>query len=172
MITIITGASHTGKTALAHRLMVKTQTPYLSIDHIKMGLIRTGICPISVLEDAALTEYLWPIIVEIIKTAIENNQNLIVEGLYVPELWIQSFADEHLQHIRFCCLVMSSHYIENNFEAIQKHANVIETRLDSSLSKEDLIKENQKFFDICENNLYPYYYIDGDYYIDIEPLLI
>ena len=42
MVTIITGASHTGKTALAQRLLEKHHTPYLSIDHLKMGLLRSA----------------------------------------------------------------------------------------------------------------------------------
>ena len=85
MIILITGASHTGKTLLAQKLLEKYHYPYLSIDHLKMGLIRskhTNLTPMS--DDDKLTEYLWPIVAEMIKTAIENNQNLIVEGCYIP----------------------------------------------------------------------------------------
>ena len=84
-IILITGATHTGKTALAQKLLEKYKFPYLSIDHLKMGLIRSGnttLTPTS--DDKALTEYLWPIVREMIKTAIENNQNLIVEGCNIP----------------------------------------------------------------------------------------
>ena len=42
MIVLITGASHTGKTVLAQRLLEKYKYPYLSVDHLKMGLIRSG----------------------------------------------------------------------------------------------------------------------------------
>ena len=42
MIILITGASHTGKTLLAQRMLEEYQYPYLSIDHLKMGLIRNG----------------------------------------------------------------------------------------------------------------------------------
>lgn len=172
MITIITGATHTGKTALAQRLLVKTQTPYLSQDHLKMGLIRSGNADIGVEDDEAMTDYLWPITREIIKTAIENEQDLIVEGVYVPDFWIADFEDSHLQHIRFTCLVMSESYIINNFESIKNHAEIVEKRLSDDLDKDTLIKENQKFLDMCENNLYPYQYIEGDYFIDIDTLLI
>ena len=71
-IILITGATHTGKTALAQKLLEKYKFPYLSIDHLKMGLIRSGnttLTPTSA--DEALTEYLWPIVREMIKTAIE-----------------------------------------------------------------------------------------------------
>ena len=73
MIIIITGASHTGKTVLAQKMLEKFNYPYLSIDHLKMGLIRSGNTDLTPCDDDKdLTEYLWPIVREIIKTAIEK----------------------------------------------------------------------------------------------------
>lgn len=80
MIVLITGASHTGKTHLAQRMLERYHYPYLSIDHLKMGLIRSGNTTLTPEDDDALTDYLWVIVREMIKTAIENRQNLIVEG--------------------------------------------------------------------------------------------
>ena len=71
MIILITGASHVGKTLLAQKLLEKYKYPYLSIDHLKMGLIRSGntkLTPLS--DDDELTEYLWPIVKEMIKKPI------------------------------------------------------------------------------------------------------
>ena len=72
MIILLTGAAHTGKTALAQKLLEKYKIPYLSIDHLKMGLIRSGCTNLTPEDDDALTEFLWPIVREIIKTAVEN----------------------------------------------------------------------------------------------------
>ena len=97
MIILITGASHTGKTVLAQKLLEKYHYSYLSIDHLKMGLIRSGnteLTPLS--DDEALTAYLWPIVREMVKTAIENDQNMIVEGCYSPFDWWQDFDDRYL----------------------------------------------------------------------------
>ena len=80
MVILITGATHCGKTLLAQRLLEKYKYPYLSIDLLKMGLIRSGCTSLSPEEDSELTRYLWPILREIIKTALENQQNLIIEG--------------------------------------------------------------------------------------------
>ncbi len=77
MIILITGASHTGKTLLAQKLLEKYR---LSMDLLKMGLIRSGNTGLTPEEDDALEAYLWPIVREMIKTAMENGQNLIVEG--------------------------------------------------------------------------------------------
>ena len=133
MIILIAGASHVGKTALAQRLLEQYHYPYLSIDHLKMGLIRSGhteLTPMSA--DAELTAYLWPIVREMIKTAIENKQNLVVEGCYIPFDWARDFDESYRAQIKYCCLAMTERYIRAHFEDIKRHACVIEARLDDS----------------------------------------
>jgi len=112
MIILITGASHTGKTRLAQRMLEVYKYPYLSIDHLKMGLIRSGKTGLTPKDDAALTDYLWPIVREMIKTAIENRQNLIVEGCYIPFDWRKGFDEQYLKSIRFVCLAMTDCFID------------------------------------------------------------
>ncbi len=164
MIILISGVSHTGKTRLAQRLLEKYHYPYLSIDHLKMGLIRSGQTTLTPMDDEKLTEYLWPILREMIKTAIENKQNLIVEGCYIPFHWKQDFEETYLQHIRHYCLIMSRRYIEDHFADIIRHANVIESRLDDSgLTPEALIQENEHHLAQCIAHDCPYIWIDGDY---------
>ncbi len=148
MIILITGASHTGKTALAQQLLEKYKYPYLSMDHLKMGLIRshnTGLTPMS--SDESLTEYLWPIVREMIKTAIENGQNLIVEGCYIPFQWQKDFDKHYLDQIRYCCLVMSERYIQTHFADITGFANVIESRLEDHCTMERVMQNNARYLE-------------------------
>ena len=167
MIILIAGATHTGKTAYAQRLLEKYKYPYLSIDHLKMGLIRSGQTSLTPMDDDKLTEYLWPIVREMVKTAIENKQNLIVEGCYIPFDWQKDFEKEYLEHIQYVCLVMSKAYIENHFADIQTNANVIERRLDDSdLNKEDLIAENEHNLAQCIARNLPYILIDKEYKVE------
>ena len=165
MIILLTGASHTGKTALAQKLLEKYKYPYLSIDHIKMGLIRSGNTKLTPMSDTdELTNYLWPIVREMIKTAIENEQNLIVEGCYIPFDWKKDFSDDYLAHIRYLCLVFSKDYIEKHFSNIQEFGSVIEKRLDDSeLAKEELIRDNEENLALCRQHGCPYVLIDGNY---------
>ena len=142
MIILITGASHTGKTVLAQRMLERYKYPYLSIDHLKMGLIRSGNTELTPEDDEELVGYLWPIVREMIKTAIENNQNLIVEGCYVPFDWRQDFDEQYLQSIRFICLAMSDEYIEAHFDEIKEHGSDIEARLDDSYCTVDQLKND------------------------------
>ena len=144
MVIMITGASHVGKTILAQQMLEKTKYPYLSIDHLKMGLIRSGNTELGPEDDDALTEYLWPIVREMIKTAIENRQNLIIEGCYIPFEWRRDFNDKYLQNIRFICLAMSEGYIENHFGEIIGHESEIESRLVYADCMMEVLKADNK----------------------------
>lgn len=170
MIILITGASHTGKTALAQKLLEKYKYPYLSIDHLKMGLIRSGntaLTPLSA--DEALTEYLWPIVREMIMTAVENRQNLIVEGCYIPFEWAKDFEKEYLKEIRFYCLVMSGRYIENHFDDIRKFASVIEDRgEDEDCTLEMVRRDNAEMLEKCIRYGVECIYIDDVYGVDVD----
>lgn len=146
MIILITGASHTGKTMLAQRMLEKYKYPYLSIDHLKMGLIRSGNTVLTPEDDGALTDYLWPIVREMIKTAIENRQNLIVEGCYIPFEWRRYLNEKYLQDIRFICLAMTDKYIDTHFDEIRVHGSDIESRMDDSYCTIDWIKANNRRF--------------------------
>lgn len=168
MIILITGASHTGKTALAQKLLEKYKYPYLSIDHLKMGLIRSGntkLTPLS--DDSALTEYLWPIAREMIKTAIENKQNLIVEGCYIPFDWSKDFENDYLDNIKYYCLVMSENYIRNHFSDIKKYASVIENRLEDC-TIDNLLQDNSQVLSLCKKYNVNYVLIDDRYKINID----
>ena len=169
MIVLITGASHTGKTALAQKLLEKYKYPYLSIDHLKMGLIRSGntdLTPTS--KDVELTAYLWPIVREMIKTAIENKQNLIVEGCYIPFDWQKDFDSEYLENIKYYCIVMSEKYIRNHFADIKKYANVIENRLDEECcTMESVLEDNAKVLSLAKKYNVNYILIEDDYEISI-----
>ena len=170
MIILITGASHVGKTALAQKLLEKYKYPYLSIDHLKMGLIRSGnteLTPMS--DDNDLTAYLWPIVLEMIKTAIENKQNLIVEGCYIPFDWEKDFEPEYLENIRYFCLVMTENYIKNHFADIKKYANVVENRLDDEwCTLESVLEDNAEILALANKYKVKYILIDDMYEINIE----
>ena len=166
MVILISGASHTGKTVLAQKLLEQFHFPYFSIDHLKMGLIRSGNTNLTVFDDEALTEYLWPIVREMVKTAIENDQNLIVEGCYIPFNWKDSFDEPYRAQIRAIRLIMSKEYIETHFDEILSHASDVEHRLDDSdCTKEWLIEENRKELTGCMQSGCRYILIDQKYEI-------
>jgi len=170
LILLIAGPSHTGKTALAHRLMRREGIPYLSIDHLKMGLIRSGQTHLTPCDDdETLTAYLWPILREIIKTAIENDQSLIIEGCYIPFHWQESFEKAYLSHIRAVWLVMTQRYFREHGEDIRRWASVVENRgADEKLDLEALREENAWVQKRCRAQGCEVILIDEAYEVDVE----
>lgn len=172
MIIIITGPSHVGKTCFAQKLMERVKYPYISIDHLKMGLIRSGNTNLTPDDDELLIGYLWPIVAEMIKTAVENNQNMIIEGIYVPRNWRESFNEKYLSNIKCFCLTYTKEYIEKHFDDIRNHANDIENRIDDScFTYESLCKENNYFINEFCLNSEDIIYINDCYETKINELI-
>lgn len=169
MVVLIAGSSYTGKTLLAQKLLERYKYPYLSIDHLKMGLIRSGKVDLTPADDAGLECYLWPVVREMIKTVIENRQNLVVEGCYIPFDWKDSFDEEYVKEIKYCCLIMTESYIERHLEDIKRYAGVIERRMDDSwCTKERLLRENAENLSGCKKYGCDYILIDREYRVDLE----
>ena len=140
------GGNAYGKTAVSKKISKITGINYLSQDLVKMGLIRSNTTNLTAYCDELLTPYLWNITKEIIKTAIENKQDLIVEGCYVPINCQDDFDKEYRNEIRLFCLNMSKNYVENHFDDIVKYENVVENRkFKGDFDKEGLINDNEKY---------------------------
>lgn len=169
MIILITGVSHTGKTLLAQKLLEKYKYPYLSIDILKMGLIRSKNTNLTPKDDSKLETYLWPIVCEMIKTSVENKQNLIIEGCYIPFDWKKDFNNEYLNEIRYYCLVMSKNYIKQHFNDIKKYADEIEQRIDDTeCTIDSVLEDNTHYLEMCQKYSCNYILIDNLYQLEIE----
>lgn len=169
MVILIAGTSHTGKTQLAQKLLEKYKYPYLSIDHLKMGLIRSRNTKLTVENDKELTEYLWNIVKEIVKTNIENKQNIIIEGCYIPFDWKKDFEEEYLKEIQYICLIMTEDYIRNNYDDIVKYENIIEQRKQQNcIDIKNLIEENKYNLEMCQKLKSNYILIKDKYDINLD----
>lgn len=166
MVILIGGSSHVGKTLLSQKLLEKYKYPYLSLDHLKMGLIRTNMTDLTVNDDYEMRSFLFPIAAEIIKTAIENKQNLIVEGCYIPSNWKEYFTDLYLKEIRCVFIVMSEEYLNNNIDLVIDKASVIENRTCDVVNKDRLIKCSNDFKNDAIKSNTPYIEIEKTYDID------
>ena len=165
MVLLLAGSTHTGKTFWAQRLMEQYRFPYLSIDHLKMGLIRAGLCPLTPESpDEELTAFLWPIVREMVKTCIENGQNLMVEGCYIPFDFAASFPPEYRKEIRYLCLIFSEGYLNRHFDEILAHENAVEQRINPcSCTSQQLLSENRSNLERCIAYGCPYQLIDEEY---------
>lgn len=168
MVFFIAGGTHTGKTTLAQRMLEKYACPYLSMDHLKMGLIRSGQTELSPLSgDEELTAYLWPIVREMVKTAIENGQSLTVEGCYIPFDWQKDFSEEYLKHIKYQCIIFSENYIREHYDDILRYACVTEKRLCDGVTLNELLQDNIKNLNLAKAHGVNYVLIENQYNIEI-----
>ncbi len=171
MVVLIAGDTHTGKTLLAQKLSARYACSCLSIDHLKMGLIRSGRCTLSAeSSDAELTDYLWPVVREMVKTCIENSQNIIIEGCYIPFGWEHDFTPVYLEHIRYVCLIFRRDYIEHHFQDILKYEHVVEQRRAADVSIEKMRETNRYNLEQCVARKYRFVLIDGSYRVNPEDM--
>ena len=154
-------------TNLAQRLLEKHGWPYFFLDHLKMGLLRSGYTHLTLEDDDELTALMWPIVREMIKTAIENEQNLVIEGCYLPFDWRKDFGEEYLPHIRFVCLVMTEAYLRARFDDVRRYANVVENRISDGLCLEALIRDNAENLARCREHGCEVLLIDGEYQVEL-----
>ncbi len=166
MVQLITGTTHSGKTLFAQRCLELHQVPYLSLDHLKMGLIRSGLCPLTPESPTdALTAFLWPVAREMAKTAVENQQHLVVEGCYIPLNFQQDLPEQYREQVRFLCLILHPDYIRSHYGEILKYENAVEHRLPlgEPPSLQELVEENQALLDACAQKNLPHLVIRRDY---------
>lgn len=167
MIILLSGNGCTGKTLMSQKLLEKYKIPYLSIDHLKMGLYRAdsncGFTP----EDSneVIGEKLWSIIKGIIMTNIENNQNIIIEGCYLLPHFVKDFEKPYSDHIISVFIGFSTKYIIENFTSnIIKYRSVIETRdYPEERPITQFINEHDEFRKKCIENDVDYFEINNNY---------
>jgi putative acetyltransferase len=172
MVILIGGASCTGKTTMAQRLLEKYRIPYLSIDHLKMGLIRGNhYCDFTATDgDDELTNKLWPIVKGIIKTNIENDQNIIIEGCYIPTDQVKDFEAEYREHIITLYIGFSEQYIENHFSTgIIEHRSETEYKdIDDYMNIDYFKKAHRKQRLACVKEDLSFFEVNEDYVRDLR----
>ena len=149
MVILIGGVGHAGKTLMAQKLLEKYKTPYLSMDHLKMGLYRAdpigcGFTPLD--SQSVIGEKLCPILRGIIMTNIENRQHLIIEGIYLLPWRVAELDKEYLRDIVSFYLLFSEEYIHKHFTSdIWEHRCAIEARGDDDdFTLEEFIEDNRR----------------------------
>lgn len=168
VVILIGGVSCTGKTMMAQKLLEKYKIPYLSIDHIKMGLIRgSKYCDFSATDsDDELTNKLWPIVKGIIMTNIENGQHIIIEGCYLPPEHIGDFNPEYLEQIIALFIGFSKNYLEKYFiSGIIEHRSEIEQKDydDEYMNRDNFIMLHTQYKELCRRNNVDFFEINDNY---------
>ncbi len=171
MIILIGGAGCVGKTLLAQRLLERYKYPYMSLDHLKMGIIRSGAdCGFTAeSRDEVISRKLWPIVRGIIMTAVENSQNLIIEGCYLPPDKIAALPEEYRAHIISFYLSLDYTYAREHYEDIIAHRSDIESRLyPEERTATEIAEENDRVAMICQMSGAKCFIIKKDYEAELN----
>ena len=171
MIIMVTGATHTGKTVMTKRMLRKCSYALISLDTLKMGLIRSETTDLTPEDDDKLTEFLWPIVKEMIKTVVENEQDMIVEGCYIPFDWRKDLEEKYASQVKFICLAMSDEFIDKHFEDIKSNSDVAEKRLENDITIEGLKADNKKTIEGFKASGEEVIIIEDDYEKTIDGIL-
>ncbi|MFW6311840.1 MAG: 2-phosphoglycerate kinase, partial [Nanoarchaeota archaeon] len=171
-VILVGGISQTGKTLMSQKLLEKYKIPYLSIDNLKMGLYRSnkecGFTPLD--SNDLIGRKLWPIIKEMIKTVIENKQNIIIEGCYLLPHLVKDLEKEYSEEIISFYLGFSTKYIQENFKSsILKYRSAIEFRnYTEERPVSQFINEHNDIRKQCIENNMNYFEINKDYKKEIK----
>jgi len=139
--------------------------PYLSVDHLKMGLFHgwpgCGFHPEG--DREATGAALWPVVKAMAMTAIENGQSMIIEGCYHSPAQIAEFEAGYAEHVIAFWMAFSRRYIEENYEKIKAFESAIERRENDDPNPEKLINESEALRALCLAQGARFFEIDGDY---------
>lgn len=157
MLLFLQGASHAGKTTFTKHLARLTGAGVVSLDLLKMGLIKSGNTDFAGLtpeDDDAIAERLWPIVREIALVADENGQSLIIEGVSLPFDGAGTLAKESGEsRAAAFAITFSEEYIRNQYGRICKEASASERRVHQEPpTLEELLFDHESVFNGAWNN--------------------
>ena len=124
MIYIISGASRSGKTLIAKKMMVEYNIPYLSLDSLVMGFTN-GIPEYGIhdkLWPHEIAERLWPFLKAMLQNMLWSDIDYILEGEAVLPRHIAELSKEHPDEMRVCYLGFSDVKLEEKVEDIYKYS--------------------------------------------------
>lgn len=163
MVVLLGGSSHVGKTMIAHKLVHKYGWECISLDFLKDAFIRSQLGDPGSRNDYEMRYWMWPLVAQIVKRALESGRNLIIEGCYIPGEWADSFTSAELRHIRTVFIVMSEIHIRTHIDAIERYSQRVEKRQNDVIDMDRLISCSRDFKEDCLRTGTFYIEIDGPY---------
>ncbi len=142
MLYIVSGASRTGKTIIAKKIMQRKKIPYISLDWIVMGF--TNGLPEYGIHDKLwpdeIAEKLWCFLKAMLESMVWLKEEYIIEGEAMTPSLIKELLDKHPDNIRICFVGYTEVTIKEKVNSVKLH----------SAGKRDwLLKESEEY--ICNH---------------------
>jgi hypothetical protein len=125
LLLFIGGAARTGKGILARRLLVECQLPYLSLDVLKMGLVR-GAPEFEIDPNAGsivVGERLWPLVREMSASLLRDDVDYVIEGELLPK-HVAALQQAHPAQVKACFLGYTTVAPEQKVRDIRAYAGL------------------------------------------------
>ncbi|NET34874.1 MAG: ATP-binding protein [Cyanothece sp. SIO1E1] len=176
MLYLIGGASRSGKTLLARRILKEKQIPYLSLDWLMMGF-NDGIPEYGIhhlLWPNEIAKRIWPFLKGMIDNMLFEGVDYVIEGeAMLPEL-IAELIEKYPGQVRAIFMGYTDMEVDKKISLVKKHRGeendwlmnesneYIRDHISNMISYSKRIKED------CEKYHLPYFDLSSDFDSMIE----
>jgi len=139
LLYLIGGASRSGKSTLARRLLDTRQVPFFCLDYLTSGL-ETGVPGLGVrheIPDQRRGELVWPVLCGLLRNIVEVEPRYVVEGDVLLPARVAEFTAAHRGRVRACFLGYSRCTTEAKRAAIRSSPSAVNDWV-ATLSDRDL----------------------------------
>jgi 2-phosphoglycerate kinase len=123
LLYIIGGAARAGKTIIAQEFLERSQVPFLSLDLLKMSLVKgmpeAGIDPQE--SSRRLAIRLWPVVRGLASTILENARDYLIEGDMILPSQVREISADFPGQIRSCFVGFGDESVSKKLFVIRKH---------------------------------------------------
>ncbi|BBH20095.1 hypothetical protein Back11_14400 [Paenibacillus baekrokdamisoli] len=128
MLYIIGGASRSGKTTSAKRILKESEIPYLSLDYLMMG-IANGIPEFGVYPtegDFITGQKLWKVVNPLMTAMVENEIDYTVEGVQLIPSYVSQFEQRYSGKVKPCFIGLAELNVKHSVEEMKFHSSKTE----------------------------------------------
>lgn len=176
MLYLVSGASRSGKTIIAERILEERGIPYLSLDWLVMGFTN-GLPQLGVhdrLMPDEIAAGIWDYVKAMFESMIWSGIDYVIEGEAILPGRIRELIDSHPDKVRIVFLGYASVDVEQKLQEIKEHSAgkvdwltkesdaYIRDHIQNMVGHSRLIREG------CEEHDLPYFDTAEDFCITLE----
>lgn len=179
MLYLIGGASRSGKTTTAKRIVNEAGIPYFSLDYLMMGLANgvpeLGVHPTE--GDFITGQRMWKIVDPMLTAMVENGIDYTVEGVQLLPAFVAEFQQKFAGDVR-CCFIGQSELDVTAIEEMKLHSSATENDGFKDLSHIEALAEmkriradSARYKVECEVHNLPYFESSSNFNLTLDQVV-